>query len=88
LDTAGFADVELGPDSAHLERVQFAPGGAATLELPIIASPDGTLEVSMQTPTWQPSKRSGSKDTRMLGLGLHSITLEPVEAVSAPREQR
>ena len=83
-DTAGFGNVDLGPDDAHLGHVVLTPGRTATLPEPLTVAPDGRLEVHLKTPTWRPSDRFGSEDKRPLGLALRLVTLDRVEGASSP----
>jgi hypothetical protein len=82
-DTAGFGNVDLGPDDAHLARVALTPGRTATISDPMTVSHDGTLAIRMKTATWSPHERFKSEDVRMLGLALRLITLDRLEGASA-----
>jgi len=86
-DTAGFGNVEVGPDLDHLQRVVITPGRTATLPEPLTVSRDGQLDIAMKTPTWSPHERFGSEDVRALGLALRLITLDRVEGASPPHER-
>jgi hypothetical protein len=87
-DTAGFGNVELGPEPGRLERVVITPGKTATLSEPLVVSEEGTLAITMKTPTWRPSERFDSTDTRALGLAIRLITLDRVDGVSSPHDAR
>lgn len=87
-DTAGFGNVELGADPAHFTSIVITPGRTATLEEPLAVSRDGTLEISMKTPTWSPHERFGSEDLRALGLAVRLVTLDRIEGAGAPRDRR
>ncbi|HEX3594162.1 MAG TPA: hypothetical protein VHU80_03645, partial [Polyangiaceae bacterium] len=84
-DTAGFGNVELGPDAEHLEHVVITPGRTATLPAPLPVAHDGTLQIHLKTSTWSPHERFGSEDARALGLALRLVTLDRVESSSSPR---
>lgn len=87
-DTAGFGNVDLGPDPEHLEKVVLTPGRTATISNPMTVGPDGTLAISMKTATWRPHDRFGSEDPRALGLAVRLVTLDRLEGVTAPHERR
>jgi hypothetical protein len=83
-DTAGFGDVELGPDDGHLTEVVLTPGRTATMANPVTVSAEGTLSIHLKTGTWSPHERFKSEDTRTLGLALRLVTLDRVEGPAAP----
>ncbi len=87
-DTAGFGNVEVGPDPEHLRRLVITPGRTATYPDPFTVSRDGTLAISMKTPTWRPHERFGSDDPRALGLAVRLVTLDRLEGVSSPHDRR
>jgi hypothetical protein len=87
-DTAGFGNVEVGPDPEHLQKVVITPGRTATIPEPLVASKDGVLEIAMKSPTWKPRERFGSEDVRTLGLAVRLVTLDRQDSQSAGHEHR
>lgn len=87
-DTAGFGNVEFGPDQQHLQRVVITPGRTATLPEPLVVSPEGRLVIEIKSPTWRPHDKLGSEDQRTLGLALRLITLDRVEGQAGPHDPR
>jgi hypothetical protein len=86
-DTAGFGNLEIGPDGAHLEKVVLTPGKTATLSAPLTVSPGGVLNISFKSETWRPHERFHSEDLRALGVALRLVTLDRVEGVTSPHER-
>jgi len=83
-DTAGFGNVDLGPDDQHLAHVVLTPGRTATISDPMTVSHDGTLAIHLKTGTWSPRERFKSEDARKLGLALRLVTLDRMEGANAP----
>jgi hypothetical protein len=87
-DTAGFGNVDIGPDQEHLQHVVITPGRTATYPDPLMVLSDGTLTIAIKSPTWRPHERFNSEDPRTLGMALRLVTLDRVEGVTSPHERR
>jgi hypothetical protein len=79
-DIVNLSEVSLGPDVDHMRPVPITVfKRTAAFPDPLSVSQDGKLYVSIETPTWRPSKAYGSEDRRALGVALTHVTIDRVE---------